>query len=66
MKNIGVVFGGVNVEHDISIITAMQVMQALNKEEFCIVPIYISKDGTWETGDNLLDIKSFKSEQKNK
>lgn len=66
MKNIGVVFGGVNVEHDISIITAMQVMQALNKEEFCIVPIYISKDGNWETGDNLLDIKSFKSEQKNK
>ena len=44
MRNIGVIFGGVNCEHDISIITAMQVVQVL-KEEYSVIPIYITKQG---------------------
>jgi len=56
--NIAVVFGGVSCEHDISIITACQVMNVL-KEKHEVIPIYIDKKGIWQTGDNLLKINSF-------
>lgn len=42
--NIGVIFGGRSVEHDISIITGLQVINGLDKNKYNIVPIYLSKD----------------------
>ncbi len=60
MKNIAVVFGGKSVEHDISIITGLQVVSTL-KEKYNIIPIYISRDGVWLTGDKLLLPDSFKN-----
>ena len=56
--NIAVVFGGVSCEHDISIITACQVMNVLN-EKHEVIPIYIDKTGIWKTGENLLHIEAF-------
>lgn len=44
MKNIAVIFGGKSVEHDISIITALQVMKNFPKQ-FNLIPIYIQNDG---------------------
>ncbi len=52
MKNIAVVFGGKSVEHDISIITGLQVIDNL-QSRFRVVPIYIGRDGRWVTGDKL-------------
>ncbi len=46
-----VLFGGRSTEHEISIITAVQVLNALNKEKYNIIPIYISKEGEWVRGD---------------
>ena len=46
---LGVIFGGVSVEHEISIISAVQAMNAVDKEKYDIVPIYIAKDRTWYT-----------------
>lgn len=54
MKNIAVVFGGKSVEHDISIITALQVMSHMPKN-YNIIPIYIKPDGEFVTADNLKD-----------
>ena len=65
MRNIGVIFGGVNCEHDISIITAMQVVQVL-KEEYSVIPIYITKQGNWVTGDDLVNISAFNNDLKTK
>lgn len=56
--NIAVVFGGVSCEHDISIITACQVMNVL-REKHEVIPIYIDKDGVWRTGENLVKIEAF-------
>ncbi len=62
-KNL-VIFGGKSVEHDISIITAVQAMKSLPKE--CdFVPVYMDKNGIWWTGENFDDIKTFKNFQKN-
>jgi D-alanine-D-alanine ligase len=53
---LGVIFGGESVEHEISVISAIQAMKALDEEKYEIVPIYISKDREWYTGDLLKDI----------
>lgn len=58
MKNIAVIFGGKSVEHDISIITGLQVISNL-KDEHNVVPIYISREGVWLTGKKLLMLSSY-------
>ncbi len=58
---IGVIFGGRSVEHEISIITANQAMNSINKERYEIIPIYISKKGLMYTGEELLDLKSYRN-----
>jgi D-alanine-D-alanine ligase len=60
-RRVAVVFGGTSVEHDVSIITAQQVMAVLG-ERHEVVPIYIAIDGRWWTGPELLSIESFASQ----
>lgn len=65
MINIGVFFGGTSVEHEVSIITAQQaISQLLDMNHYKVVPIYISKDNKWYTGDYLLEIENFKDLKK--
>ncbi|MEO8393086.1 MAG: D-alanine--D-alanine ligase family protein [Chloroflexota bacterium] len=59
---VGVIFGGRSVEHDVSVVTGHQIMQAFDPERYEVVPIYIDREGTWYTGDPLLDIKNFQNE----
>ena len=56
---LGVLFGGVSVEHEISIITAIQAMNSIDTTKYDIIPIYIAKDGTWYSGAMLKDIKIY-------
>ena len=56
---IGVVFGGRSVEHDVSIVTAHQVMAALS-DDHDIVPIYITREGRWYTGEALNDLDVYR------
>jgi len=62
--NIAVIFGGRSVEHEVSIISAAQCMQAIDKEKYQVVPIYITKQGIWYTGDKLLNIENFRDIEK--
>ena len=57
---IGVVFGGVSPEHEVSIISSLQAAAAFDRSRFEPVPIYIGKDGRWYTGDDLLDIERYR------
>ena len=56
---VGVIFGGESVEHEVSIISAIQAMDKMNLEKYEVVPIYITKDREWYTGDMLKDIDSY-------
>ena len=56
---IGVIFGGETVEHEVSIISAVQAMKALNEDKYEIVPIYITKEKEWYTGNLLKDIENY-------
>ena len=58
---VGVIFGGETVEHEVSIITACQAMEHMNKEKYDIIPIYISKDRYWYTGKMLMDIDVYRN-----
>ncbi len=57
---IGVFFGGKSVEHEVSIISALQVIENLDKEKYDIVPIYISKDNKFYSSQFLEDINRYK------
>jgi D-alanine-D-alanine ligase len=57
---VGVVFGGRSVEHDVSIVTAHQVMAALGPRHE-VVPIYVTKEGKWLTGPGLNDLAVYRA-----
>lgn len=57
---VGVIYGGDTVEHEVSIITAVQAMNYMNKDKYDIIPIYVSKDRTWYTGKMLMDMDVYK------
>lgn len=45
--NVGVIFGGASAEHEVSKLSAVNVLSYLNSGKYNIIPIYVSKDGTW-------------------
>lgn len=57
--SIGVIFGG-SLEHDLSVLTAIQAMDNIDKERYEVVPIYITKDLTFYSGGMLRYIDSYK------
>ncbi len=60
MIKVGVIFGGESVEHEVSIITAVQAMNYIDTSKYEIVPIYIGKDRNWYTGSALRDMATYK------
>lgn len=61
MENIAVFFGGVSVEHEISVITGVLTTNSLDGEKFRAVPVYVDGKGEWFTGEYLKDPDNFKS-----
>lgn len=53
-KRIAVIFGGQSVEHDVSILTGLQFLEALDLDRFEGLPVYVAPDGGWWTGEALL------------
>ena len=60
MIKLGVIFGGETVEHEVSIISAVQAMENVDQDKYEVVPIYITKDRVWYTGNMLKDISIYK------
>ena len=58
--NVGVIFGGVSPEHEVAVISALQAAAALDRDRYRPVPIYVAKDGSWYTGEKLLDVEEYK------
>lgn len=47
---VGVVFGGRSGEHEVSLISAQSIMKALDSSKYEVIPIGVSKQGTWVVG----------------
>ena len=56
---IGVIFGGKSLEHELSIITALQAMDNIDPEKYEVIPIYVTKDLVWYSSGCLRYIDSF-------
>ena len=61
--NLAVFFGGRSVEHEVSIISAVQAMKALDTEKYNIIPVYITKDAEMYTGPMLFFIENYRNMQ---
>jgi D-alanine-D-alanine ligase len=58
-KTAAVLFGGRSVEHEVSVITGHQIMDALKAAGHRVLPIYLTKDGEWYAGDSLHNLKLY-------
>ena len=58
--NVAVFFGGDSVEHEVSIISAVQAMTHLNREKYNVIPVYLSKSGIMYTSSDMFEINNFK------
>jgi D-alanine-D-alanine ligase len=58
-QTVAVLFGGRSVEHEVSVITGHQIMDALKAAGYQILPIYLTKDGEWYAGDRLHNLQLF-------
>ena len=59
-KNLIIAFGGSSPEHEVSVLSAMQVFAAMEKSAYQLVPLYITKSGKWLSGNSLKDLSNFK------
>ncbi len=60
MENICVIFGGRSVEHEVSVITGLQVIENMDKSLYNPIPLFYSKDGKFYTGEKLKDFRTFR------
>lgn len=61
IKNIGIMFGGKSPEHEVSVITGLQVLNQIDKEKYNPIPIYVAKDGKWYYSEDLFDPNVYKT-----
>lgn len=61
MKKVGIIFGGKTVEHEVSVITGMQIIENIDKNKYEVIPIYIDKNGKWLTGPSLINFENYKT-----
>jgi len=52
---LGIIYGGKSSEHEVSLSTALAIMNAVDKARYEIVPYYIQLDGTWVQGESVDD-----------
>lgn len=58
--NVAVFFGCRSVEHEVSIISAVQAMQSMDREKYEILPVYVTKEGEMVTGEALFEIRNYR------
>lgn len=60
MLKVAVLFGGDSVEHEVSIISAMQAMAALDEKKYKIIPLYLAKNHKFYSAASLKKIETYK------
>ena len=59
--NVAVFYGCRSVEHEVSIISAVQAMRAINRNKYEVTPVYVTKNGEMYTGDALFTIEEYRN-----
>ena len=58
---VGVLFGGATTEHDISIITGLQVLNNLDHNKYDVVPLYLTRENEILSSKKMFSIEFFKT-----
>jgi D-alanine-D-alanine ligase len=62
MINVAILFGGKSPEHEVSVISANQAIQALKgHNRYNVIPVYVSKKGDWYTHEKLSELTNYKN-----
>jgi D-alanine-D-alanine ligase len=59
-RAVAVMFGGRSLEHDVSVVSGLQVLHAIDPDRFAPMPIYIDQSLRWWIGDDLWYSEKFK------
>jgi len=59
---LGIIFGGRSVEHEVSVVTGYQVIEAADRAKYDVTPIYIGRDNVWYIGEPLNNISFFRQD----
>ncbi|MCR5798414.1 MAG: D-alanine--D-alanine ligase [Eubacterium sp.] len=59
-KKVAVIFGGVSSEHEVSVVSATNVIKGFNKDKYDVFLVGITKDGRWLLVDSVADLESGK------
>ncbi|MBQ3140462.1 MAG: D-alanine--D-alanine ligase [Clostridia bacterium] len=59
--NLAVIFGGKSVEHEISVITALQAIRSLDFGKYNVIPVYLTKNNEFYTSEAMFAIESFRN-----
>ena len=59
--NVAVFYGCRSVEHEVSIISAVQAMRAINRDKYDVTPVYVTKNGEMYTGESLFTIEEYRN-----
>lgn len=57
---VAVLFGGRSLEHDVSVVSGLQVLHAVDPGRYAPIPVYIDHASRWWIGDDLWHVESFK------
>ena len=57
---LAVLFGGKSVEHEISVISALQAAAALDREKYDVLPVYLTKENEFYIGDDVGKIEAYR------
>jgi D-alanine-D-alanine ligase len=59
-QTVAVMFGGRSLEHDVSVVSGLQILHAIDPQRFAPLPVYIDQATRWWIGDDLWHNASFK------
>ena len=57
---VGLFFGGASVEHEVSVISALQALRAFDTEKYAVLPVYITRDHAFYTGEAAGRIEEYR------
>ncbi|MBR4691958.1 MAG: D-alanine--D-alanine ligase [Oscillospiraceae bacterium] len=57
---VGLFFGGASVEHEVSVISALQALRAFDRDKYTVLPVYITRDHAFYTGEAAGRIEEYR------
>ena len=57
---VAMLFGGKTVEHEVSVISGIQALKAMDTEKYDVIPVYMTKENDMYIGSDIGDIKAYR------